>query len=221
VIVATGACRLPKLPPFVGDLDPAIRQLHSDRYRRPSDLRPGPVLVVGAGTAGADIALDLADRHETWLSGPRTGRVPLNVVRSRAARRLYGLPVPEPLRRRLQDRGSPLVWQTEAALGRAGVHRVGRTVGTCDGQPMVTGGQVLNVATVIWCTGYRPDFGWLTPAAIGSDGWPRHRRGISNAVPGLGFVGLPFQRSFASGFLGGMAGDAAVVVGHAMERQPL
>jgi putative flavoprotein involved in K+ transport len=221
VIVATGASRRPNVPPFASELDGAIRQLHSDRYRRPSDLRPGPVLVVGAGTAGADIALDVASRHETWLSGPPTGRVPLRLVRSATARRLYGLPVPGPMRRRLLARGSPLVWQTEAALARAGVRRVGRTVGTCDGQPMVQRERLLSVANVIWCTGYRPDFGWLEPSAIAPDGWPRHRRGVSTAVPGLGFVGLPFQRAFASGFLAGMAGDAALVVGHGMERHSL
>lgn len=220
LIVATGACRLPAVPPFASTLDPAIRQLHSDRYRRPGDLLPGPVLVVGAGTAGADIALDIAGRRETWLSGPRTGRVPRNVVRSATARRLYGLPVPELMRRRLLARGSPLVWQTEAELARAGVRRVGRTIGTSDGQPMAGGGRVLPVANVIWCTGYRPDFGWLAAPAIGPDGWPRHRRGVSTAVPGLGFVGLPFQRTFASGFLAGMDGDAALVVRHGMERQP-
>jgi putative flavoprotein involved in K+ transport len=214
LIMATGAYRRPVVPPFAGRLDPAIRQLHSDRYRRPSDLLPGPVLVVGAGTAGADIALDVAGRHETWLSGPRTGRVPLNIVRSATARRLYGLPVPELMRRRLLTRGSPLVWQTEAQLTRAGVRRVGRTIGTRDGSVLVAGAKVLSVANVIWCTGYRPDFGWLTADAIRPDGWPHHRRGVSTVVPGLGFVGLPFQRTFASGFLAGMDGDAAVVVGH-------
>jgi putative flavoprotein involved in K+ transport len=211
LIVATGAYRRPLAPPFTADLDPGIRQLHSDRYRHPGDLAPGPVLVVGAGTAGADIALDVARSHETWLSGPRTGRVPLAVVRSATARRLYRLRVPEPSRRRLLSRGSPLVWQTEEHLAQAGVNRVGRTVGTCDGQPMVAGGRVLPVANVIWCTGYRPDFGWLTARAIGPDGWPRHRGGVSTVVPGLGFVGLPFQRTFASGFLSGMDGDAAFV----------
>jgi len=129
VIVATGAFRRPAMPSFAGELDPAIRQLHSDGYRRPDDLVPGPVLVVGAATAGTDIALDVANRHETWLSGPRTGRVPLAVVRSAAVRRLYRLPVPDRLRRRLLDRGSPLVWQTEPELASAGVRRVGRTVG--------------------------------------------------------------------------------------------
>jgi putative flavoprotein involved in K+ transport len=211
VIVASGAFRRPAVPSFAGELDPAIRQLHSDGYRRPDDLAPGPVLVVGAATAGTDIARDVANRHQTWLSGPRTGRVPLAVVRSAAVRRVYRLPVPEPLRRRLLNRGSPLVWQTDTELARAGVRRVGRTVGVRDGRPVLADGRVLRVANVIWCTGYRPDFGWLEPAAIGPDGWPRHRGGVSTVVPGLGFVGLPFQCTFASGFLGGMDGDAAVV----------
>ena len=176
------------------------------------------MLVVGAGTAGADIALDVAASHETWLSGPRTGRVPLPVVRSSAIRRLYGLRVPGPLRRRLLGRGSPLVWQTGRDLARAGVRRIGRTVGVDAGRPVLADGRVLEVANVVWCTGYRPDFGWLDQAAIGPDGWPRHRYGISTTVPGLGFVGLPFQHTFASGFIAGMATDAAHVTANLYRR---
>lgn len=217
LIVATGACSRPVIPGFAAELDPAIHHLHSARYRRPADLRPGPVLVVGAGTAGADIALDLASWHEVYLSGRPTGRVPLAVVRSAAVRRLYGVRVPpggigRVLTGRLLRRGSPLRWQAEADLAAAGIRRVPRTVGVRHGRPLLADGRVLEVANVVWCTGLRPDLGWLAPGAAGPDGRPAHRRGLSTTVPSLGYVGMPFQHTFASGFLGGMPDDAEHVV---------
>lgn len=218
VIVATGSCHLPAVPDFAAALAPAIRQLHSSGYRRPAQLRPGPVLVVGAGTSGADIALDLVGAHRTWLSGPATGHVPLTIVRSAVVRRLvYRRRTPggwlgRAVHRRLRGRGSPLAWRTERDLTGAGVVRVPRTVGVRDGYPLLADGRTLEVTNVLWCTGFRPDYRWLDPTAIGPDGWPVHRYGTSRTVPGLHFVGLPLQYTLESGFLGGMSTDAQRVV---------
>ena len=60
VVVASGATRVPAVPGFASGLDAGIRQLHSDEYRNPGSGAPGPGLVVGAGTSGAEIALELA-----------------------------------------------------------------------------------------------------------------------------------------------------------------
>ena len=61
VVVATGTFgRTPSIPDFALDLDPSIRQLHSSEYRRPEQLKPGPVLVVGASHSGTDIAFEVA-----------------------------------------------------------------------------------------------------------------------------------------------------------------
>ena len=76
VVVATGPHRVPKVPPFANELDPSIVQLHSSEYLRPSQLRPGAVLLVGAGNSGADIAMEVVREHPTWLSGRDTGHVP-------------------------------------------------------------------------------------------------------------------------------------------------
>src|SRR5439155_12318665 len=67
VIVATGANREPRMPVLADQLDPAIVQLHSGEYRRPSQLREGGVLIVGAGNSGADIAMELVRERPTWL----------------------------------------------------------------------------------------------------------------------------------------------------------
>ena len=77
--MASGAHRDPTVPAFARDLDPAIVQLHSSEYRNPSQLRDGGVLVVGAGNSGADISLEVAATHPTWLSGPDRGHIPVDI----------------------------------------------------------------------------------------------------------------------------------------------
>ena len=215
VIAASGAFGVPVTPAFADELDPAIRQMHSSDYHRPGDLIPGPVLVVGAGSSGADIALDLVDKHEVWMAGRTTGSVPLALARSRIAHRV-GRSVPSgPLGRFLParlTRGGPLVWQSPRTLRAAGIRRVPRVTGIRDGRARLADDRVLDVANVIWCTGFRPNYHWIAPEAMGPDGWPPHRRGISTTVSGLGFVGLPLQNTLTSSVLSGMPADAAAVV---------
>lgn len=77
VVVATSALGRPQVPEFAGDLDPAVVQLRSSTYRRPRQLPTGPVLVVGAGNSGAEIAVDLASPERVvWLAGRNVGHVP-------------------------------------------------------------------------------------------------------------------------------------------------
>ena len=76
VVVATGAYHNPRVPPFARELDESIVQLHSKEYRNPSQIQEGGVLVVGAGNSGAEIAIELAPHHQTWLSGRDTGQEP-------------------------------------------------------------------------------------------------------------------------------------------------
>jgi len=77
VVVACGAYQAPRLPSFAAQLDPGILQLHSSAYRNPTQLHHGPVLVVGAGNSGAEIAVEAARDHATWLSGRDVGQEPV------------------------------------------------------------------------------------------------------------------------------------------------
>ncbi|HEV8563704.1 MAG TPA: SidA/IucD/PvdA family monooxygenase [Actinomycetota bacterium] len=70
VVVATGAHRIPKIPPFARELDPSIVQLHSSEYRNPSQLRDGGVLLAGAGNSGAEIANECAARTRAGSRAP-------------------------------------------------------------------------------------------------------------------------------------------------------
>ena len=72
------------------------------------------------------------------------------------------------------------------------------------------------VDAVILATGYRPNLDYLRPlGALREDGRPDQRGGVSRAVPGLYFVGLPLQTSFSSPTLRGVGPDAAFVVARA------
>jgi putative flavoprotein involved in K+ transport len=225
VIVASGAHRDRRTPAIAAELDPAIVQLHSTAYRNPSQLQEGGVLVVGAGNSGADIALELAATHPTWLSGPIRGDIPFDIdtgfarqVGFRVVRfiGLHVLTIRTPIGRKVMKKsatqGDPLVRVKPKWLEKAGVRRVGKTVEVRDGLPVVEDGTVLDVANVIWCTGYRHDLSWIDLPIFGEDGKPMHERGVVTAEPGLYFVGLPFQYSFASDVLPGVGRDAEYVV---------
>jgi putative flavoprotein involved in K+ transport len=76
---------------------------------------------------------------------------------------------------------------------------------------MLDGGRVLDVANVVWCTGFRQVFDWIDLPVIGSDGWPEESRGVVPAAPGLFFCGLSFQFAFTSMTLPGVGRDAEYV----------
>jgi putative flavoprotein involved in K+ transport len=228
VVVACGAEQLPRVPDFAADLDPGIRQLHSAAYRNPGQLLPGPVLVVGASQSGADIALEIARAgHETWLSGEAKPEIPVAFGSRRARAALpvlwflanHVLTVRTPMGRRMQPvirkGGTPLLRVKRADLTAAGVHLAEqRTTGSDDGRPMLADGTVLDVTNVVWCTGFRQEFGLVRPDPTGDDGYPRGTGGIVDDLPGLFYVGLLFQTAFASMLVGGAGRDAQRIAAH-------
>ena len=78
---------------------------------------------------------------------------------------------------------------------------------------------MLDVANVVWCTGFGKDTGWITFPCLGTDGWPDQKEGVATDVPGLYFVGLPFLRSFSSMLIGGVGRDAEAVARHITTRR--
>jgi putative flavoprotein involved in K+ transport len=227
VVVATGAWQEPRIPPFAVQLTSEILQLHSSEFRSAEQLQPGAVLVVGAANSGAEIAHSVADKHETWLVGRDTGEMPFN-INGRVARMVdpafwfminrilnTGNPIGRRARPSFRDRGTPLERVRKGELAQAGVKRlISRAVGVRDGLPELEDGQVLNVSNIVWATGFLHEYPWiqLGQDVIDEKGWPIHERGVSSAVPGLYFMGLPFQYSAASPLIGGVGPDAKYVV---------
>ena len=75
------------------------------------------------------------------------------------------------------------------------------------------------ISTVIWTTGVQGEFGWLPPGAVGPDGHPLHTEGVS-PIPGLFFVGLPWQRNRASSIVHGAGPDAEAIANRIIAQRP-
>ena len=232
VVVATGACQNPKVPGFADQLRPDITQLHSKDYLSPSQLSPGDVLVVGVGNSGAEISMELAATRHTLLAGKESGHIPVRhgSLISRPGFRVFrfmghrvltrGNPIGRKLAPKLFGHGDPLIRVRPKDLAAAGIERVPRVAGVQDGLPLLEGGRVLDVANVIWCTGFRSDFGWIDLPILGHDGEPVHDRGVVGSEPGLYFIGLAFQYSLSSDVLPGMSRDHDFVANHLASRVP-
>jgi putative flavoprotein involved in K+ transport len=221
VVVAMSSHQRPRVPPFAPELDPGVVQLHSAEYRNPAQLQAGGVLVVGAGNSGAEIALEVATSHPTWLSGRESGHVPFR-IESLAAQYLFqpllfrfighrvltvNTRIGRRMRPRLLSHAAPLVRVKPKDLAAAGIERVARTVGVREGRPVLEDQRVLEVANVLWCTGFSPDFSWIDLPVFGETE-PKHHRGIVANEPGLYFVGLLFLYAMSSAFLPGIGRDA-------------
>ena len=229
VVVATGFYGTPNVPGFAAELDPQIVRMHSSEYRRPSQLRPGPILLVGAGNSGADIAMEVAPAFRTWLSGPDKGQIPVRIGSRRwklalpllwfLATRVLTVrtPIGRKIRPHVLESGAPRIRVKSDDLKAAGVELVPRTVGVRDGLPLLEDGRVLDVENVIWCTGFRHDFDWIDAPVLDAADEPLHEAGVA-AAPGLYFLGLDFQYSFASENVGGVRYDAKRIARHVAAR---
>lgn len=227
VVVAMSSYRRSLVPLFAAELDPGVIQLHSEEYRNPSQLRDGKTLVVGAHDSGCEIALDIAARQPTLLSGRDTGHVPFRV--DSVIGRFVGVPLVmfmfhrvlalnTPIGRRMRPKAlqilhhaGPVVRVKPKDIAAAGIERVPRVVGVRDGHPVLEDERKLEVTNVIWCTGYHHDFPWIDLPIFEEEG-PMHDRGVVASEPGLYFVGLWFLYAGSSALLRGVGRDAERIV---------
>ena len=221
VVVATGTFgRTPYIPSFAQELDASITQLHSSEYRRPSQLQPGKVLVVGASHSGTDIAFEVALTHKTILCGRDCGQIPVRLD-SRRFRAIFPLllfmarhvitrrtPIGRKEMSEIRQHGGPMLRVKREDLLDRGVERVlSRVTGVAGGRPLVDN-EPVDVRTVVWCTGFQQTFDWIKLPIFPDNGWPTEFRGVVDAAPGLYFCGLSFQYSFSSMLLPGIGRDA-------------
>lgn len=223
VVVATGPLHRPRVPAMSSRLGAHVHQLHSRDYRSPFDLPDGPVLVVGAGNSGAQIALELSRFHNVTLAGRDVRRLPRRILGLDVFHWIWplfrhltlGTRLGRGLRRRV-DATDPLIGVAVGDFASHGIRRLGRVDDVREGLPYVAG-ETVDVRTVIWATGFTPDFGWVDVPVFGADGTPRHRRGVTD-VPGLYFVGLRFQYRQSSALIGGVGQDAEFLAGQILRR---
>ena len=231
-VVATGVSQAPRIPPFAADLAPGTVQFHSTSYRNPGQLQDGPVLVVGLGNSGAEIALEVSRTHPTTVAGKPGGELP--VKHGRAAAR-YVLPVVRflglhvlnldtPIGRKaapsFKAHAAPLIRTKTKDLAAAGVQLAPRVTGVDNGKPVLADGTRPDVANVIWCTGFRDDFRWIAPELLDGGALPRQHRGVGLDTPGLFFLGQEFLYAAASATLTGVVRDARVLAARVAAPKP-
>jgi putative flavoprotein involved in K+ transport len=280
VVIASGACNRPAVPPFADALPASVEQLTPFGYRSPESLPDGGVLVVGASATGVQLAAELAQSgRPVTLSVGEHVRLP-RVYRGRDVlwwmdasgvwdqrhdeiddlTRARRLPSPQLV-------GTPERTTLDLnALASMGVEFVGRWAAVRDGRALFSGGlrNVFSLAdlklerlldtfddwastygpdgevgpserfeptqvpastrlqldlrsgeirSVVWATGFRPDYGWLDVPVVDGKGQLRHEGGVVDS-PGLYALGLPVLRRRKSSFIYGIEDDARDVIGH-------
>ena len=214
VVVATGPFQVPFIPPAKAGFDSSVTQLHSADYRNPQGLPDGPVLVVGAGNSGLQIAEELAaTRHVDVSVGERAPALPQRLIGRDLfwwLTRLGFMRVNSDSRlgRRLRARGEFVVGTNRRRLQRAGVRFRPRLVEARGHTARFADGSGLDIGVVIWATGYRSDYSWISIPGVVRNGQAVHHRGVTQ-VPGLYLVGLSWQYTRGSALLGFVADDAA------------
>ena len=212
VVVATGPFQTPRTPSMAQHLDADVDQLHSIDYRRPGDLADGPVLVVGGGNTGFQIAHELAATHEVHLAiGSRQAPLPQRLLGRDlftilTATRLMGKTVDSRIGRRLSGRDA-LIGSSPRTVRRRGVHVRPRATGAAGSTLTFADDSTLEPRTVIWATGFGVDYSYIDAPVFDAEGAVVHSRGVT-AARGLYFLGMPWQHTRGSALLGWVKDDA-------------
>jgi putative flavoprotein involved in K+ transport len=216
VVVATGPFDVPRVPAIAHRLAPEVFQIHSTGYRKPADLPQGRALVVGGGNTGFQIAKELSATHPVHLAiGSRQTPLPQRLL----GRDLFwwltklGLlnkTVDSRIGRRLRDRDTLIGSSPRELRRRYGVELKPRAVDASGRTVSFGDGTQVDVESVIWATGYRPDYSWLQLPVLEPDGGVRHRRGVTE-IPGVYFLGLSWQHTRGSALLGWVKDDAEFI----------
>jgi putative flavoprotein involved in K+ transport len=213
VVVATGPFQVPRVPSIAERLDPDVVQLHSSAYRMPQVIPRGPVLVVGGGNTGFQIAEELAGSHEVHLSiGSRQTPLPQRILGRDLfwyldATGLIRKTTASRIGRRMEGRDTLVGSSPRALHRRHGVRLHRRAVDAVGSTVSFIDGTKLDARTVIWATGFGLDHSWIDVPVFDESGRAVHERGVTES-PGLYFLGLSWQHTRGSALLGWVKDDA-------------
>jgi putative flavoprotein involved in K+ transport len=216
VVVATGPFQKPYVPKLAHKLAPDVFRTHATGYRSPDHVPPGTVLVVGGGNTGFQIAKELSATHSVVLSiGSRQKPLPQRVLGRDlfwwlTTTRILDKSVETRIGQRLRTRETLIGSSPRQLKRRYGVELKPRAVDADGRRLRFEDGSELEVDAVIWATGYRPDYSWISLPVFDDDGRLRHRRGITD-IPGLYFLGLTWQHTRGSALIGWVREDAEFI----------
>jgi putative flavoprotein involved in K+ transport len=215
VVIATGPFQKPRVPSFASRLALEVFQTHSLGYRRASDLPDGTVLVVGGGNTGYQIATELSATHQVHLAiGAHQTPLPQKLAGRDLfwwleTTKLLHTTVDSRLGQKLRGRDT-LIGSSPRAVKRYGVQLRPRATDASERTFSFADGTELSVDAVIWATGFGLDHTWVDLPVFGSQGEVVHKRGVS-AIPGLYFLGMPWQHTRGSALLGWVTDDAEYI----------
>ena len=225
VVVAAGPFSRPYLPPASRSLDAGVFQLHSAAYCRPTDIPGGEVVVVGGGNSAAQLAVELARTHRVTVISPHAPwYLPVRLL---GVDLYWWLYLTGMLNARASSTFSRYVRRRRDSIIGTGLRReirsgrvrliTGRVTGAGERDLALSDGSLVKVKNVLWCTGYRPDLAWVElPGALDAEGEPVHRGGAS-PVPGLHWMGQPWQTRLNSSIIDGVDRDARATAARIVE----
>jgi putative flavoprotein involved in K+ transport len=215
VVVATGPFQVPFTPAMASDLSTDGAQVHSSGYRAPQDLPEGPVLVVGGGNTGFQIAAELAQSREVHLAvGARQTPLPQRILgrdlfRYLEATRLMNKTVTSRIGQKMKDKET-LIGSSPRRAHRHGIKMRPRATAAQGSTVTFADGSDVAVDAVVWATGFRLDHSFVEVPVFDARGQVRHQRGVTE-LPGLYFLGLPWQHTRGSALLGWVKDDAEFI----------
>lgn len=220
-VIATGPFQEPFIPSFADNLSDDVYQLHSSQYKNPTQLKDGPVLVVGGGNSGAQIAVELAKERDVYLSVSQTLIfIPqdlggwsifwwfekFGILNASTTSKLGAF---------IKNRPDPIFgFELKKAITSGKITIKPRTMNLKEDTCYFVDKSEVKVCNVIWATGFKPHYPWLQiPNVLQQNGQPQHDRGITN-INGLYFLGLPWQSRRGSALLQGVSDDAKYILQH-------
>jgi putative flavoprotein involved in K+ transport len=217
VVVATGPFQTPRVPAIAEKLNSDVVQLHSSDYRTSDALPSEPVLVVGGGNTGFQIAEELAGSREVHLSiGSRQTPLPQRLLgrdlfQWLEATGLIRKSVETRIGQRLEGRDTLIGSSKRTLTRRHAVALQGRAVDAAGSTVTFSDGKSLDVGSIVWATGFEVDHSWIEAPVFGENGGVQHKRGVTE-VPGLYFLGLSWLHTRGSALLGWVKDDAEYLV---------
>lgn len=222
LICASGPFTKPFVPQITGMELFKGELLHSKQYTNKHDFSGRKIVVVGGGNSAVQIAVELAEVSEVTIATRQPLKFKPQIIfgkdihfwltflgldQSKFGKSLLGSSTG------VLDTGK----YQKAILNGSPTHREMFSRFSENGVEW-SGGEAERVDTVLFATGFIPNYGYLySLGALNDTGYPFEKSGVNTASTGLYFVGLPLQRSFASATIRGVGKDAKYVVRHLLK----
>ncbi|WP_066055034.1 flavin-containing monooxygenase [Robertmurraya korlensis] len=218
VVVATGPFQKPIIPEFYKNLLKGIMQLHSSKYKNPSQLKEGITLVVGGGNSGAQIAAEIAEDRNVYLSVGHPLRFLPQDIGTKSIFWWFDklgvlkVNVNSKIGKYLKNMPDPIFgFELKEKIKQGKVTIKPRVMSAQGSQVAFDDGSLLKVNNIIWSTGFKADYSWIDiPSIFDNNGLPIHERGVTSKK-GLFFLGMPWQYRKGSAILQGVGMDARYI----------